>query len=935
MPTPTGRIPREVAEAFERGLFALPERPSGLGVSAAPQSVWRIPVVLADFQDDTLTHSAAEFDSALFGTRNAIPGGSVRDYYRWASGGRIDVTGRVVAKVRLSHTLDYYGAGSYGLSGLHTNSVYGAVREALVMVEQDFDVDWSEFDAQADGKVDMLWFLHSGKGGESSADELQLYGPILGKRRLWSITSQFTRDPSGSSTFLTNQRLPWNASQFFSIDRFSSVPELSGVVPGNRCEIGVFCHEFGHALLLPDLYDTQGVTPNVGPGNWSLMSTGNWGGNGFQPESPSHLGGWAAQFLQWNEKIRPSHDTTLVLTPVSEGGPVVELWFQGESNPEHFLLENRTRSVFDKSLLEPGLIVTHVDDQVISALNFPVNRVNTGFGPTYGLLLVEGDGDGDLLAGRNRADRNDPLPGALFRTSFGDETTPNTRTFRGAVTNISLDGITRVNGRRNAQGDSLYDIRLNLAVRAPGWLAPQDHTDAEFKPLTSTSAGNPAVLCSDGTLDAVASEIRNLRPQVVLHRRTGGSWSPGVEISASPAAALNPAIAAMPSGDAVVVWSDIRGGRWRIWVRVRLQGVWGAERVLGDLPGENRSPAIGADAHGRVYVAWLNIQDGVERIYFTRFVYFAPFGQPIPITPITSPLLRPGNPAMAVDEDGISYILWSDLADNPHRLWFTRFHPDSGLAASQTLTDPSGDETAVCAMVDTAGTVHVVWHSSTSGRSEVHYQRRFKTRRPAPRDTVVASSEAGVANPRLAIDPSGTLHLVYESTVSNAQQIYYKRWRPNLGWDFAGTEITSVLDGSADSPIVLPESPGNVSVIYKGNLGGTVRFMERRRQLDSPAPPPEPLRALIPAAPASLRPNPLHAGQEFELDWDGPPPAPGAAAELFDLAGRLVSVAPLEPRGTAWRARFSPAHTARLTGGIYFLRVRAAGAAAHRLVILR
>ncbi|HTG49350.1 MAG TPA: hypothetical protein VL915_02590, partial [Gemmatimonadales bacterium] len=126
MPPPSGRVPREVLDAVVRPGTTLSAE-TGPGLSAASQTVWHIPVVIAAYADSDLTYGAADFDSALFGTRNAIATGSVRDYYRWASGGRIDVTGRVVATVRLPQSMAFYGDGAWGLSGRPQSSSYGAL----------------------------------------------------------------------------------------------------------------------------------------------------------------------------------------------------------------------------------------------------------------------------------------------------------------------------------------------------------------------------------------------------------------------------------------------------------------------------------------------------------------------------------------------------------------------------------------------------------------------------------------------------------------------------------------------------------------------------------------------------------------------------------------------------------------------------------------
>ena len=48
--------------------------------------------------------------------------------------------------------------------------------------------------------------------------------------------------------------------------------------------VGVFAHEFGHDLGLPDLYDTdrwRGEQPSF----WSIMSQGSWGS-----DSPNAIG---------------------------------------------------------------------------------------------------------------------------------------------------------------------------------------------------------------------------------------------------------------------------------------------------------------------------------------------------------------------------------------------------------------------------------------------------------------------------------------------------------------------------------------------------------------------------------------------------------------------------------------------------------------------
>ena len=139
---------------------------------SATQPVFRIPVILVSYSDEPLTYGSADFDLALFDTTHATATGSLYDYYRWASGNRLSVLGRVVATVHLPHDKLYYGYNSFGLSRTATpHNAAGLVLDALVACSSQ--VQWSDFDLDRDGFVDMLWVVHAGLPGEASPRPFQ------------------------------------------------------------------------------------------------------------------------------------------------------------------------------------------------------------------------------------------------------------------------------------------------------------------------------------------------------------------------------------------------------------------------------------------------------------------------------------------------------------------------------------------------------------------------------------------------------------------------------------------------------------------------------------------------------------------------------------------------------------------------------------------
>jgi M6 family metalloprotease-like protein len=908
-----GVVPDGVRHAFEDGLFDLPARPAGLATSVAPP-VWRLPIVLVSFADDTLTHGAADFDRELFDTTHAVPTGSMFDYYQWASNGRLRVSGRVVATVRLPETQAYYAGHNAGLNvtGTPQNSL-GYVRDALAGCESA--VNWPEFDLDHDGYVDMLWVVHAGVGAEAAGPE-----------HLWTITTRMSGSWLNAGPYLTHVPVaPGSPGTMMRLDRFTVLPELSPFHPGGLNEIGTFCHEFGHTLGLPDLYDVL-HRANTGPGNWSLMSSGSYGGNGYTPESPTHFGAWPLQFLGWDQTRRPTRDTTLSLTPLPDSHEIVDFWFEGESSPEHFLVENRRRIGFDQSLIQEGLIVYHVDENVIGR-RLLQNGINSGDQP--GLRLVEADGHNDLVVGQNRADVNDPFPGGLQVQRFDDTTSPNTHTFTDLSTQVALEDF--VVGPRNVQ--------FRIEVRAPGWMAVEDHTDPDYAPRLLSGSASVSGTDRAGTGYLVASEYRNGRPAVVL--RSSLAWDAPFVVSQSSGAALDPTLAVTPGGDLAIVWSDTRDGRAKLYFRSRVRGGWTAERLLLSRPGSCRSPALGADAKGGLSLAFQYLEGDSVQIQLMRFTYFSPFGQPIRV--VGAPQ-RPENPSVAVAPDGGTIVAWQDRTP-PQRVWFARYHPDSGLKARLPLTSPTtASQDGYSMLLTPDGALHVAWEESSAGLNQLLYQRRVGVGFLNP-DELLASSGLAIQHPRLVGGTEGVVHLVYETANPPTEGVRYRRWRPGRGWDALSTDLLtpSILSGAR--PVALPLPEGDVSVVFTGEQDQRSRLLVRNRVQnprvsDAPGPEPTPSRA---AGGLMLGPNPLRAGQTLRA-WtiaavgalsSGAASSGSPSLEVFDASGRRVaSVATLRV-GSRLEARVPGGSTSSWPAGMYFARLRGSRSERARITVVR
>jgi hypothetical protein len=124
----------------------------------------------------------------------------------------------------------------------------------------------------------------------------------------------------------------------------------------------------------------------------------------------------------------------------------VDGWYQNPSkNPrtEYWLVENRQAVGFDQNVHNTGLLIWHVDEEVIrSSLG---NTGGVGNGTVRGLVLEEADGVGHLLQDPattgNPGDAGDPYPGAANNVTFDGTSIPNSHSNSNASTRIEVSGI--------------------------------------------------------------------------------------------------------------------------------------------------------------------------------------------------------------------------------------------------------------------------------------------------------------------------------------------------------------------------------------------------------------------------------------------------------------------------------------------------------------
>jgi immune inhibitor A len=158
------------------------------------------------------------------------------------------------------------------------------INEYLSQLDQwdRYDYDGDGNFNEPDGYIDTFQSVHAGEGEEAGAPSWTI----------WSHSWYAYPDLTGTVGPAFNPLGGFQIGESdYWVGKYTIQPENGGV--------GVFTHEFGHDLGLPDLYDTSGG--ENGTGFWTLMSSGSWLDDGKDTigNKPSHMGAWEKFQLGW------------------------------------------------------------------------------------------------------------------------------------------------------------------------------------------------------------------------------------------------------------------------------------------------------------------------------------------------------------------------------------------------------------------------------------------------------------------------------------------------------------------------------------------------------------------------------------------------------------------------------------------------------------
>lgn len=374
----------------------------------------KVLALLIEYPDWPSTYATNDFDSLLNGN-GFKTGESFSSFFYKSSNGQLTIQVDVFGWYTASNNYLYYADSSNNSSSKAAELVRDAVDAAEIA-----GVDFSQYDNDLDGAVDGIMAVHSGPGAEEGSQLQYVWS------HRWGLAYA---NPSQSVTYDGKY-----------INDYIINPETRTNWLGSRMVgVGVFCHEFGHNLGLPDLYDTDGSNgESEGLGNWALMSGAAWLGD---EDFPGNFCAWSKIELGWEAAtlINTSNPSSYILNPASTTQNEIFRMNIPSSFNEYFLLENRQKTALDSFLPGHGLAIFHINSSIAS-WSSGVNADEND----KGVDLEEADGLNDLDNDTNRGDLGDLFPGSSLNTNFNDNSIPDAR-----ANNLTSSGIDITNISEN------------------------------------------------------------------------------------------------------------------------------------------------------------------------------------------------------------------------------------------------------------------------------------------------------------------------------------------------------------------------------------------------------------------------------------------------------------------------------------------------------
>lgn len=324
-------------------------------------------------------------------------------------------------------------------------------------------------------------------------------------------------------------------------------------------------------------------------------------------------------------------------------------------------------------------------------------------------------------------------------------------------------------------------------------------------------------------------------PPSLAHSLTVGGFADSIRVTFDQARSANASAAVDRDGNIHVVWEDFRSGNGDIYyAKLDPYGnkLTNDAKITND-SSPSRHPVVAVDADSHIYIVWEDLQGTGSELYYAKLWYYEGnitfLANGVRVS--DSDPADSSEPAIAVDGAGYLSIVWSDLRDGNREIYYKLLSPTgSALTSDVRITHDDGVSSRPRIAMDSSGDLHVVWYDfrdSASGQVINHgvfYRKLDRVGAPLTieRRITFASPDS---HPDLAIDGEGNVHVVFDDDRYANFDIFYTML-DNTGVTLLDDRNVSAKDAyESRAPRIALVSDGCLDIVWQDNSSGKWRIM--------------------------------------------------------------------------------------------------------------
>lgn len=330
-----------------------------------------IPVVLVQFSDVKFTINKPkqafeqffngekyDADQTDYGNGNKFSHGSVALYFKDMSDSTFLPKFKVYGPVTVPHAETYYGGKSKDNNNDENPRLL--VKDALALIKDSVSSEDLKSFSVDGSTIESVYVIYAGLGQNDGGAGTAVWA------NTWSTAGDTLGGKSVRWYTMSGELSPYKLNT-------SGLPSDKGTTP-MIAGVGVACHEFSHALGLPDFYPYSNKNARVNNQEmeyWDLMDGGEYSGgftrNGYSYYAtggfyPTAYTAFEKEQMGWPVKIEDlSSNASITMTTSTEKGGTAYRIVNPNNSLEYFMLECIQMRGWNRYQCGNGLLVYHVN----------------------------------------------------------------------------------------------------------------------------------------------------------------------------------------------------------------------------------------------------------------------------------------------------------------------------------------------------------------------------------------------------------------------------------------------------------------------------------------------------------------------------------------------------------------------------------------------